>query len=63
MVRAKKQEFAKRDAVQTSDSGRTTVSVELLEDGRGVVTIDRDGHRVHRIDLEKEPIPKSGLGD
>ena len=31
--------------------------------GGEIVTIDRDDHRVHRIDMEAEPIQKSGLGD
>ena len=53
-------EFAKRDVEHTSASGRTTIKVELLEDGRFIVTVDRDGMRVHRIDGEKEPILKVG---
>ena len=57
-----KAEYARRDYTQTSDSGRTTVSVEMLESGKGTVTIDRDGQRVHRIDFEKEPAQKAGLG-
>lgn len=62
-LRKRKKELARRDSVYSSASGRTSVSVEITEDGRAIVTIDRDGHRVHRIDMEAEPIQKSGLGD
>lgn len=59
-LRARKAEFSHRDSVHASKSGRTAVSVEVTDDGRAVITVDRDGHRVHRIDVEKEPIEKVG---
>ena len=62
-LRQRKAELSRRDSVYVSSSGRTSIAVEIVADGRALVTIDRDGHRVHRIDMEKEPIPKSGLGD
>ena len=46
-----------------SKSKRTTISVELdSETGVGSISVDRDGQRVHRIDLMKEPVQKAGLG-
>lgn len=62
-TKEEKQELARRDSEHTSASGRTTIKVELTEDGRGFVTIDRDGQRIHRIDVEKEPVQKAGLGE
>ena len=40
-----------------SKSKRTTIEVEMGTDGTALVTVDRDGHRVHRIDVSREPIP------
>ena len=51
------------DPEHVSDSGRTTITVLMAEDGKGTVTIDRDGQRVQRVDFEKEPVQKAGLGD
>lgn len=48
---------------QKSKSRRTTVTVEVEDDGSGVVIIDRDGLRVHRFDIPKEPVQKAGLGN
>jgi hypothetical protein len=49
----------------TSDSGRTKVSVELDETGKGLITVDRDGRRVTHLDIAAEPmavdeVPRSG---
>ena len=40
-----------------SDSGRTTVDVEFGDEGALTVVVQRDGHGVNRIDLQKEPRP------
>jgi hypothetical protein len=53
-------EMANRDYTQTSPSGRTTISVEMAANGKAVITVDRDGHRVHRVDFEREPDEKVG---
>ena len=45
-----------------SKSKRTTITVEMAADGSALVTVDRDGHRVQRIDVSKEPVQKAGLG-
>lgn len=43
-----------------SKSKRTVITVEIAEDGKAQVLIDRDGRRVQQIDMEKEPIEKVG---
>ena len=40
-----------------SDSGRTTVEVEFGDEGALTVIVERDGHHINRIDLQKEPRP------
>ena len=57
-LRARKAELARRDSVHASKSGRTAIAVEMTADGRAMVTVDRDGQRIHRIDVEKEPVLK-----
>lgn len=47
-----------------SRSKRTTITVEMNKNtGIGVVLIDRDGQRIQRIDIPKEPVRKTGLGN
>ena len=50
-------------AEHKSKSERTTITVEIEDDGRAQVLIDRDGMRIQQIDMEKEPISKAGLGN
>ena len=40
-----------------SDSGRTTVEVEFGDEGALTVVVERDGHHINRVDLQKEERP------
>ena len=51
------------EGVHESESGRTVVTVEMDDDGKGSIFVDRDGQRVHRFDFMKEPVQKAGLGN
>ena len=55
-VRGQVRELKGSQSEHLSKTERTLVSVELSDDGSGSVSIDRDGHRVNRIDLMKEPV-------
>jgi hypothetical protein len=46
-----------------SKSKRTEITVELEDDGKLLILVDRDGQRLLSMPFEKEPIPKSGLGN
>lgn len=43
-----------------SKSKRTKVTVEMEDDGRLVILVDRDGQRLLNMPFEKEPIQKVG---
>jgi hypothetical protein len=46
--------------VINSHTHRTQIRIEMNEDGSALITVDRDGHRVHRIDVSEEPVDKVG---
>ena len=46
-----------------SKSKRTTVTIEMDDDGKLLIVVDRDDHRVLHMPFESEPIQKSGLGN
>lgn len=46
----------KKTVIQ-SESKRTTVTITMAPDGTILILVDRDGRRVHHLDVMREPIP------
>lgn len=40
--------------IVTSPSGRTTVAVDMNDDGSFLIVADRDGHRIHHFSANYE---------
>lgn len=45
---------------ESTDSGRTQISVEIDAFGKGVILVNRDGHGLLRYDLMTEQKPVNG---